>query len=90
MIFLYSQHRARSIEELFQGTIDGVALDSREAGKRFLTQDVSGVILAQNHQSGVAEPTQADRAIRAKLKQVLESMCVVWTILLWVLTKLFR
>ena len=42
-IFLYSQHRVLSIEELFQGTIDGTAIYPREAEKWCLAQNVAPV-----------------------------------------------
>jgi DNA repair protein RadC len=70
-IFLDTQHRVLAFEELFKGTIDGAAVYPREVVKRCIAHNAAAIILAHNHPSGVAEPSQADIAITAKLKQAL-------------------
>jgi DNA repair protein RadC len=70
-LFLDSQHRVLKYQELFRGTIDGAAVYPREVLKQALAQGAAAVILAHNHPSGVAEPSQADRAITDRLQQAL-------------------
>lgn len=71
-LFLDSQHRKIKYEELFRGTIDGASVYPREVVKRALELNAKAVIFAHNHPSGIAIPSDADRSITKKLKQVLE------------------
>lgn len=71
-LFLDNQHRLRAFDELFQGTIDGASVYPREVVKRALTHNAAAVILAHNHPSGVAEPSQADRRITERLREALD------------------
>ncbi len=64
------------LEELFRGTIDGAAVYPREVVKRCLHHNAAAVILAHNHPSGVAEPSQADIAITNKLRIALATIDV--------------
>ncbi|MCU7796697.1 MAG: DNA repair protein RadC [Candidatus Thiodiazotropha sp. (ex Myrtea spinifera)] len=70
-LFLDNRHRVICFEELFRGTIDGASVHPREVVKRSLEHNAAALILAHNHPSGVAEPSQADRQITAHLKQAL-------------------
>ena len=70
-LLLDSQHRVLKYQELFRGTIDGAAVYPREVVKLALDQGAAAVILAHNHPSGIAEPSQADRAITERLQQAL-------------------
>lgn len=76
VLFLDNQHRLRAFEELFQGTIDGASVYPREVVKRALTHNAAAVILAHNHPSGVAEPSQADRRITTRLREALDLVAV--------------
>ena len=64
------------LEELFRGTIDGAAVYPREVVKRCLHHNAAAVILAHNHPSGIAEPSQADIAITNKLRIALATIDV--------------
>ena len=75
-IFLDNRHRILAFEELFRGTIDGASVHPREVVRRCLAHNAAAVVLAHNHPSGVAEPSQADRAITAELKRALETIQV--------------
>ena len=75
-LFLDNRHRMLAFEELFRGTIDGASVHPREVVRRCLAHNAAAVILAHNHPSGVAEPSQADRAITAELKRALETIQV--------------
>lgn len=70
-LFLDNRHRVIEYEELFQGTIDGASVHPREVVKRALYYNAAAVILAHNHPSGIAEPSQADERITQRLKDAL-------------------
>ncbi len=70
-IFLDNQHQILMTEACFQGTVDGASVYPREIVKRALGLNASAVILAHNHPSGLAEPSQSDLAITGKLKEAL-------------------
>ncbi len=71
VLFLDNRNRLISAENLFYGTIDGASVHPREVVKRALQLNAAGVILAHNHPSGVAEPSQADEIITGRLKEAL-------------------
>jgi len=72
MLLLDNQHRLLAYEELFFGTIDGASIYPREVVKLALAKNAAAVILAHNHPSGIAEPSQADRRITERLQSALE------------------
>lgn len=76
MILLDNQHGVLGYEILFLGTIDGAAVYPREVVKTVLDYNAAAVIFTHNHPSGVAEPSQADRTITARLTHLLESIDV--------------
>lgn len=69
--FLDTRHRLIEYAELFKGTIDGAEVHPREVVKHALRCNAAAVILAHNHPSGTTEPSAADRAVTARLKQAL-------------------
>ncbi|MFZ5502602.1 MAG: RadC family protein [Pseudomonadota bacterium] len=69
VIFLDSQHRVLVAEEMFHGTLTQTSVYPREVVKRALAHNAAAVILAHNHPSGVAEPSEADRLLTDALKQ---------------------
>ena len=71
VLFLDTQHRVIAFEELFHGTLGQTSVYPREVVKRALTHNAAAVILAHNHPSGVAEPSQADQLLTSALKQAL-------------------
>ena len=71
VILLDTRHRLIEYVELFRGTIDGTEVHPREVAKAALAANAAAVIVAHNHPSGVAEPSAADRALTARLKQAL-------------------
>ncbi len=70
-LYLDNRHQVLAFEELFRGTIDAAAVYPREVVKRALHHNAAAVILAHNHPSGVAEPSQADRHITDEIKKAL-------------------
>ena len=69
--FLDAQHRLIAVEELFHGTLTQTSVYPREVVKRALMHNAAAVMLAHNHPSGMAEPSQADRLLTDTLKQAL-------------------
>ena len=72
IIYLDNRHRVLGYAELFRGTIDGTSVYPREVVKESLKYNAAAIILAHNHPSGVAEPSQADERITKRLKAALE------------------
>jgi DNA repair protein RadC len=70
-LFMDTRHRALAFEELFTGTIDGAEVHPREVVRRALAHNAAAVIVGHNHPSGSNEPSAADRAVTARLKQSL-------------------
>lgn len=71
VLFLDSRHRVLTFERLFFGTIDGAVVYPREVVRRCLRHNAAAVIIAHNHPSGMAEPSQADRRITERLRAAL-------------------
>lgn len=71
VLFLDSQHRVISFEELFRGTIDSASVYPREVVKQALRFNAAAVILVHNHPSGDPEPSNVDRRITQRLKEAL-------------------
>ena len=70
-LFLDNRNRVIRYAELFRGTIDGASVHPREVVKEALRCNAAALILAHNHPSGVAEPSQADRTLTARLTAAL-------------------
>lgn len=66
-LFLDDKQKIITFEELFSGTIDGASVYPREIVKHALKYKASALILAHNHPSGVAEPSQADISITQRI-----------------------
>ena len=71
VLWLDNQHSVIAFEELFRGTIDGASVYPREVVKAALHHNAAACILCHNHPSGIAEPSQADKAITEKVKHAL-------------------
>jgi DNA repair protein RadC len=70
-LYLDKRHRLIHFEELFRGTIDGASVHPREIVKLALQRNAAAIIIAHNHPSGVAEPSQADELITQRVKEAL-------------------
>jgi len=70
-LYLDKRHRLIHFEELFRGTIDGASVHPREIVKLALQRNAAAVIIAHNHPSGIAEPSQADELITHRVKEAL-------------------
>ncbi|WP_372762834.1 DNA repair protein RadC [Pseudoalteromonas sp.] len=72
VLYLDSQNHLIKDEILFYGTINAASVYPREVVKAALKNNAAAVILAHNHPSGIAEPSQADKLITTKLQQALQ------------------
>lgn len=70
-LFLDGRHRLICAESLFFGTINSATVHVREVVKRGLELNAAALIIAHNHPSGVAEPSQADIRLTERLKEAL-------------------
>jgi DNA repair protein RadC len=71
VVFLDSQHRVISYEEMFRGTIDSASVYPREVVKRCLQLNAAAVIFSHSHPSGVPDPSTADKRITERLQVAL-------------------
>jgi len=72
VMFLTSQHRLISFERLFRGTVNSSHVHVRIIVRKALELNAAALILAHNHPSGIAEPSNADKDITSKIKDSLE------------------
>ena len=70
-LFLDARRRLIEYVELFRGTLDTTAVYPREVVKEALKRNAAAVIFAHNHPSGVAEPSNHDKAITMRLENAL-------------------
>ncbi len=70
-LFLDAQHRVIVAEELFRGTLTQTSVYPREVVKVALRRNAAAVILAHNHPSGIAQPSQADELLTRSLVEAL-------------------
>src|SRR5256886_12112375 len=70
-LFLDNRHRLIAFEEVFRGTIDGASVHPREVVRQTLLHNAASVIIAHNHPSGVADPSQADEGVTRRIRQAL-------------------
>lgn len=71
VLFLDAQLRLIAMETLFTGSLTSTTVHPREVVKRALALGAASVILAHNHPSGVAEPSQADELLTHRLRDAL-------------------
>lgn len=70
-IFMDTHFRLIQFEELFHGTVNQATVYPREIVRRSLHHNAAKVILAHNHPSGNATPSQADKEITRLIKDAL-------------------
>ncbi|MDE2121662.1 MAG: DNA repair protein RadC [Betaproteobacteria bacterium] len=70
-LLLDHRHRLLHAQELWRGTLSHTAVYPRELVKLALAHEAAAVIVAHNHPSGHAEPSDSDRQVTARLKGAL-------------------
>ncbi len=71
-LMLDNKHRVIVFRELFRGSINSASVYPREVVKQALADNAAAVILAHNHPSGVAEPSESDIQITRRLQEALQ------------------
>lgn len=66
-IYLDSRHRVNGIEEVAVGTINAAGVDPRDVFKAAILTNSARMIVAHNHPSGSADPSDADIATTERL-----------------------
>ncbi|WP_144393009.1 RadC family protein [Pleionea sediminis] len=70
-VFLDNRHRVIAFEVLFTGSINRASVYPRVVVQKSLHHNAAALILAHNHPSGIAEPSQSDIDITHTLRDVL-------------------
>ena len=70
-LYLDSRFRLIACDEVARGTLSQASVYPREVVKAALRHHAAAIILAHNHPSGVAEPSQADIALTQHLRKAL-------------------
>jgi DNA repair protein RadC len=70
-VWLDSQHAVIAVERLFSGSLASTEVHPRELVRKALQLNAAAVILAHNHPSGLAEPSQADKVLTTRVVEVL-------------------
>jgi DNA repair protein RadC len=76
-LFMDNHFRLLSFEEMFQGTVNETNVYPREIVRRALMHNAAKIILAHNHPSGRAEPSEADKEVTRLIQQALGLVEVV-------------
>ena len=71
VLFLDVKNRLIASEEMFRGTLTHTSVYPREVVKAALAHNAASVLLAHNHPSGVAQPSEADLLLTRALTQAL-------------------
>jgi len=74
VLLLDARNRLIGVRELFRGTVSQTVVYPREVVRAALIENASAVILAHNHPSGHADPSQADRMLTEALKRALATV----------------
>ncbi|MFL9926175.1 DNA repair protein RadC [Herbaspirillum lusitanum] len=72
VLFLDVRNHLIAADELFKGTLTQASVYPREVVKAALAHNAAAVILAHNHPSGDATPSQADLTLTQALQQALQ------------------
>ena len=72
VLWLDNQNRLLAQETLFTGTINSTTVHPRELVKSAMKHNAASAVLAHNHPSQLAEPSQTDRQITDRIKTALE------------------
>jgi DNA repair protein RadC len=71
VMYLDTKHQLIKYEEPFSGTIDSCPVPPREIARRALELNAKATILAHNHPSGCAQPSQADKIATSNIQRSL-------------------
>ena len=58
-------------QELYQGTLDSVTVHPREIVRQCFEHNAAGIIFANNHPSGIVEPSNGNQRTIERLKEAM-------------------
>lgn len=73
-LFTDMRYRLLAVDELATGTLGRVNVYPREVVRLALKHNAAAVIFAHNHPGGSPEPSEMDKALTRKLKQVMAAI----------------
>lgn len=76
VLYLDNQHRLITSETTSMGTINATAVYPREIIKTALGHNAAAVVVAHNHPSGVAEPSDDDRKVTKRIFSAPLNSCI--------------
>lgn len=71
VILLTNANQVIGISEVAVGTTNGVSVNVKEICQLAILTNASGVIVSHNHPSGKLVPSQSDRDITTRIKEIL-------------------
>jgi DNA repair protein RadC len=71
VVFLDSQQRLISCDEMFRGTISASSVYPRDIVERTLKHHAASIVLSHNHPSGDVQPSSNDKALTQHLRAAL-------------------
>lgn len=71
-LFLDSQYRVLTYEELFQGSINATSIHPRPIIERAITLNAAALVIAHNHPSGISDASPEDIQTTETLQQALK------------------
>ncbi len=77
VLALDSQNRLIAVEEVQRGSVNRTAVFPRLVAEASLKHRATAVILAHNHPGGIPTPSEADRQLTKKLKNMLADLDIV-------------
>jgi len=71
VLYLNTQHELIAAVDTFRGSLSSTQIHPRVIVREALLNNSAAVIFGHNHPSGLAEPSQADRAVTVRLREAL-------------------
>lgn len=77
MICLDAKYKVLGCKKIFHGSVNSASIDTRKIVEMALLYNASCVIIAHNHTSGIALPSDDDKVTTRKIEEALRSVHVV-------------
>ena len=72
VMFLDQQNRLIRFDKMFQGTINGAIVYTREIVRRVIELNAAAILLSHNHPSGNLTPSNSDLAVTKRISTAME------------------
>ncbi|WMY72460.1 JAB domain-containing protein [Buttiauxella selenatireducens] len=74
VLFLNNQHQLIATEKLFSGDLNHVEVHPRIIARKALLYNAPAILIAHNHPSGIVCPSEADKRVTGRIKDVLSML----------------